>query len=51
MGCAVQCAEIDELLDDDAAGTLLWIERLRLFAHLLTCRRCRARRAAARRPV
>lgn len=51
MGCAVQCAEVDELIDEEAAMSLLWIERVRLFAHLLTCRPCRARLAGAKRAV
>lgn len=43
MSCTIVCAEVEELIADHAAGTLLWIERLRLWAHLLTCRRCRSR--------
>lgn len=41
MGCAVNCAEVDELAGDYAANRLIWIERWRYRAHLATCPVCR----------
>jgi len=41
MGCAVTCADVNELAADYAANRLIWIERWRYRAHLATCPACR----------
>lgn len=43
MGCATSCVEMEEGAADYAAGQLIWIERWRYRAHLVTCRVCRSR--------
>jgi hypothetical protein len=51
MSCTLACVDVEELIADHAAGRLLWIERVRLFAHLWTCRRCRAAPASSKQAV